>query len=47
MSALMAALMRFLTHAKGIARRLGLHAPVAEQCQHNMLHRERPEKEYA
>ncbi|EPQ55427.1 Aldo/keto reductase [Gloeophyllum trabeum ATCC 11539] len=29
-----------------IADKYGLHKPVAEQCQHNMFHRERPEKEY-
>ncbi|EIN05290.1 Aldo/keto reductase [Punctularia strigosozonata HHB-11173 SS5] len=36
-----------IEEAHGIAQRLGLHAPVVEQCEHNMLHRERPEKEYA
>jgi hypothetical protein len=30
-----------------IAERLGLSGPVAEQCQHHMFHRDRPEKEYA
>ncbi|KAF9029106.1 Aldo/keto reductase [Hymenopellis radicata] len=30
-----------------IADKLGLIGPIAEQCQHHMLHRERPEKEYA
>ncbi|THU89043.1 voltage-gated potassium channel beta-2 subunit [Dendrothele bispora CBS 962.96] len=30
-----------------IAHTLGLIAPIAEQCQHSMLQRERPEKEYA
>ncbi|KAH9932092.1 Aldo/keto reductase [Epithele typhae] len=30
-----------------VAAKLGLVAPIAEQCQHNMFHRERPEKEYA
>jgi len=30
-----------------VAHTLGLIAPVAEQCQHSMLQRERPEKEYA
>ncbi|KAI0323021.1 Aldo/keto reductase [Amylostereum chailletii] len=30
-----------------LAERYGLHAPVAEQCEHHLLHRERPEGEYA
>ncbi|KDQ62901.1 hypothetical protein JAAARDRAFT_119113 [Jaapia argillacea MUCL 33604] len=30
-----------------IADKYGLMGPIAEQCQHHMLHRERPEKEYA
>ncbi|KAF7288795.1 Aldo-ket-red domain-containing protein [Mycena indigotica] len=30
-----------------VATRLNLIAPIAEQCKHNMFHRERPEKEYA
>ncbi|RDX46786.1 Aldo/keto reductase [Lentinus brumalis] len=30
-----------------VASKLGLIAPIAEQCQHHMFHRERPEKEYA
>jgi len=30
-----------------IADKLGLMRPCAEQCQHNMFHRERPEGEYA
>ncbi|KAF8826431.1 hypothetical protein HHX47_DHR5000137 [Lentinula edodes] len=30
-----------------IADKLHLIPPIAEQCQHNMFHRERPEKEYA
>ncbi|KAK7051461.1 hypothetical protein VNI00_004435 [Paramarasmius palmivorus] len=30
-----------------IAAKLGLQGPIAEQCQHHMFHRERPEKEYA
>ncbi|KAI0029288.1 Aldo/keto reductase [Vararia minispora EC-137] len=30
-----------------IATQYGLHAPVAEQCQYSLLHRERPEAEYA
>ncbi|TFK45420.1 Aldo/keto reductase [Heliocybe sulcata] len=38
---------RDLEEAIQIADKYGLHKPVAEQCQHNMLHRERPEKEYA
>jgi len=29
-----------------VAQRLNLIAPIAEQCKHNMLNRERPEKEY-
>ncbi|KAG6807944.1 hypothetical protein H0H92_005935 [Tricholoma furcatifolium] len=29
-----------------VADKLNLIAPIAEQCQHNMFHRERPEKEY-
>ncbi|KAJ8507696.1 hypothetical protein ONZ45_g9960 [Pleurotus djamor] len=29
-----------------VADKLGLIAPIAEQCQHHMFHRERPEKEY-
>lgn len=29
-----------------IAEKLNLVGPIAEQCQHNMFHRERPEKEY-
>ncbi|KAF8131424.1 NADP-dependent oxidoreductase domain-containing protein [Boletus edulis] len=32
---------------KYVATRLGLQGPIAEQCQHNMFHRERPEKEYS
>ncbi|KAI0684582.1 NADP-dependent oxidoreductase domain-containing protein [Cytidiella melzeri] len=35
-----------IEEAYHIADKLGLIAPVAEQCKHNMLHRERPEKEY-
>jgi len=38
---------RQIEEAHHIADRLSLIAPVAEQCQHNMFHRERPEKEYA
>ena len=30
-----------------IAEKYNLHAPVVEQCMHNIFHRERPEKEYA
>lgn len=30
----------------GIAARLNLIAPIAEQCEHHMLHRDRPEGEY-
>ncbi|KZV71020.1 Aldo/keto reductase [Peniophora sp. CONT] len=30
-----------------IAEKHNLHAPVVEQCMHNIFHRERPEKEYA
>lgn len=30
-----------------VADKLGLQGPIAEQCQHHMFHRERPEKEYA
>lgn len=33
--------------AWGIANRLGLIGPVADQCQYNMFHRERLEKEYS
>ncbi|KAF8645691.1 hypothetical protein AX16_007640 [Volvariella volvacea WC 439] len=36
-----------IEEAHHIADRLGLIAPIAEQCQHNMFHRERAEKEYA
>jgi len=36
-----------LEEAFQVAKRLNLVGPVAEQCQHNMFHRERPEKEYA
>ncbi|KAH0825956.1 NADP-dependent oxidoreductase domain-containing protein [Lanmaoa asiatica] len=35
-----------IEEAHHIATKFGLHAPIAEQCQHNMFHRERPEKEY-
>ncbi|KAF7378146.1 Voltage-gated potassium channel beta-2 subunit [Mycena sanguinolenta] len=36
-----------IEQAHHIAAKLNLIAPVAEQMQHNMFHRERPEKEYA
>nr|GAT44881.1 predicted protein [Mycena chlorophos] len=36
-----------IEEAHHVATRLGLIAPIAEQCKHNMFHRERPEKEYA
>ncbi|KAJ6480380.1 NADP-dependent oxidoreductase domain-containing protein [Mycena sanguinolenta] len=36
-----------IEQAHHIATKLNLIAPVAEQMQHNMFHRERPEKEYA
>ncbi|KAH7906388.1 NADP-dependent oxidoreductase domain-containing protein [Hygrophoropsis aurantiaca] len=35
-----------IEEAQHIATKLGLHAPIAEQCQHHMFHRERAEKEY-
>ncbi|KAF7288794.1 Aldo-ket-red domain-containing protein [Mycena indigotica] len=35
------------TRSTDVATRLNLIAPIAEQCKHNMFHRERPEKEYA
>jgi len=38
---------REIEEAHNIAHRLGLVSPIAEQCQHHMFHRERPEKEYA
>ncbi|KZT10691.1 Aldo/keto reductase [Laetiporus sulphureus 93-53] len=38
---------RELEEAYHVADKLGLVGPVAEQCQHHMFHRERPEKEYA
>ncbi|KAI0785410.1 NADP-dependent oxidoreductase domain-containing protein [Irpex lacteus] len=37
---------RDIEEAHHVATRLGLIAPIAEQCQHNMFHRERPEREY-
>ncbi|KAJ7763193.1 voltage-gated potassium channel beta-2 subunit [Mycena maculata] len=36
-----------IEEAHHVATKLNLIAPVAEQCKHNMFHRERPEKEYA
>ncbi|KIP04320.1 hypothetical protein PHLGIDRAFT_93610 [Phlebiopsis gigantea 11061_1 CR5-6] len=36
-----------IEEAYHVATRLNLIPPIAEQCQHHMLHRERPEKEYA
>ncbi|KAF7288490.1 Aldo-ket-red domain-containing protein [Mycena indigotica] len=36
-----------IEEAHHVATRLNLIAPIAEQCKHNMFHRERPEKEYA
>ncbi|KAJ3843288.1 voltage-gated potassium channel beta-2 subunit [Lentinula raphanica] len=36
-----------IEEAHHIATKLGLIAPVADQCQHNMFTRERPEQEYA
>jgi len=38
---------REIEEAYGIANKLGLIAPIAEQCEHHMFHRERPEGEYA
>ncbi|TCD71136.1 hypothetical protein EIP91_012084 [Steccherinum ochraceum] len=35
-----------IEEAHHVATRLGLIAPIAEQCQHHMFHREKPEKEY-
>ncbi|KAF8838704.1 Aldo/keto reductase [Paxillus ammoniavirescens] len=35
-----------IEEAQHVATKFGLHPPIAEQCQHNMFHRERPEKEY-
>ncbi|KAF8079336.1 NADP-dependent oxidoreductase domain-containing protein [Lyophyllum atratum] len=37
---------REIEEAFHVADKLGLMGPIAEQCQHNMFHRERPEKEY-
>ncbi|KAJ7474882.1 NADP-dependent oxidoreductase domain-containing protein [Mycena latifolia] len=36
-----------IEEAHHVATKLNLIAPIAEQMQHNMFHRERPEKEYA
>ncbi|KAF5312112.1 hypothetical protein D9619_002437 [Psilocybe cf. subviscida] len=38
---------REIEEAHHIASKLNLIGPIAEQCQHHMFHRERPEKEYA
>ncbi|KAF9461897.1 NADP-dependent oxidoreductase domain-containing protein [Collybia nuda] len=38
---------REIEEAHHEASRLNLIAPIAEQCLHNMFHRERPEKEYS
>ncbi|KAI3478392.1 hypothetical protein L1887_59708 [Cichorium endivia] len=35
-----------IEEAHAVANRLNLIPPVADQCQYNMFHRERPEKEY-
>ncbi|KAG6896223.1 hypothetical protein C0992_009647, partial [Termitomyces sp. T32_za158] len=35
-----------IEEAYHVADKLSLIPPIAEQCQHNMFHRERPEKEY-
>lgn len=37
---------REIEEAFHVAEKLNLMGPIAEQCQHNMFHRERPEKEY-
>ncbi|KAF8971880.1 voltage-gated potassium channel beta-2 subunit [Flammula alnicola] len=37
---------REIEEAHHVADRFGLIGPIAEQCEHNMFHRERPEKEY-
>ncbi|ORY83819.1 putative voltage-gated potassium channel subunit beta [Protomyces lactucae-debilis] len=36
-----------IEHAQHVATRLGLIGPIAEQCQHSMMVRDRPEAEYA
>ncbi|KAH9928387.1 NADP-dependent oxidoreductase domain-containing protein [Fomitopsis serialis] len=38
---------REIEEAHHVAEKLGLMGPVAEQCEHHMLHRDRPEAEYA
>lgn len=38
---------REIEEAYHVADKLGLIPPIAEQCQHHMFHRERPESEYA
>ncbi|THH02807.1 hypothetical protein EW145_g6700 [Phellinidium pouzarii] len=38
---------RDIEEAYHVAEKLNLIPPIAEQCQHNMFHRERPEGEYA
>ncbi|KAH0825957.1 NADP-dependent oxidoreductase domain-containing protein [Lanmaoa asiatica] len=38
---------RDIEEAYHVADKLNLIAPIAEQCQHHMFHRERPEREYA
>ncbi|EMD33895.1 hypothetical protein CERSUDRAFT_86670 [Gelatoporia subvermispora B] len=35
-----------IEEAHHVATKLGLSAPIAEQCEHNLFHRERPESEY-
>jgi len=37
---------REIEEAHHVATKLNLVAPIAEQCKHNMFHRDRPEKEY-
>ncbi|OCH84916.1 Aldo/keto reductase [Obba rivulosa] len=36
-----------IEEAHHVATKLGLSGPIAEQCEHNLFHRERPESEYA
>ncbi|KAH9829438.1 Aldo keto reductase [Rhodofomes roseus] len=38
---------REIEEAYHVADKLGLQGPIAEQCQHHMFHRDRPEGEYA
>ncbi|EPT01672.1 hypothetical protein FOMPIDRAFT_124742 [Fomitopsis schrenkii] len=38
---------REIEEAHHVADKLGLIGPIAEQCEHHMLHRDRPEGEYA